>query len=285
MRSVATVLIWIVTTVLVAAAISAMWVQHNIVSQSGYAALAQRAAAEPEVRSAMADELATQIGRLGSNVNPALVRGIAGTYTASSAFPGQFGSANAYAHRWLFTNTVAADVDAQGRWVIDLAPMLSDVSFAQTLRDYNIAVPGQVPVPLTDNAPTMLRPGAFSLYGRWVPWLAWGLAVLAACSALLTVLVARKRGKALVALGVSGLLVGAAGWVAVEYAQRAVTEALDGLVGNVRVVADGMVVAARAGVHEWLNVTLAAGAGLVMIGAIVALLEGLHRGRNRSDSR
>lgn len=283
MRSLATALLWIVTTILVAAAVPAMWAQQNLVSESGYAALARRAAADPALQAAMADELTAQMGRLGSNVDTTLVSGIAGMYTAGSSFPGQFGVANAFAHRWLFTDS--SDVDATGRWVIDIAPLLSDSAFSQTLRDYDIAVPSTLQIPLTEDAPAMLRPGALTVYGRWAPWASWTLAVLAAGSALLTLLVSRSRGKALAALGVSGLLVGAMGWAAMEYAQRYLRRALDGSTGNLRTVADAMVATAQDGLHRWLNVTLIVGGGLVIVGVIVSLLTGLASasgtGRNR----
>lgn len=275
MRAVATVLLWILTTILLAAAVPAMWVQQNLISQTGYAALAQRAAADPALQSATADELSAQISRLGSGVDPALVSGIAATYTASSSFPGQFGQANAFAHRWLFTNTINSGVDDRGRWVIDLAPMLSDAAFTQTLRDYDISLPSTVSIPLTENAPATLRPGALSLYGRLGPWVSWGLAVLTAGAALLMLIAARKRGKALIALGVSALLVGATGWGAIEYAKPHLRAALDPTSGDIRTVADAMLSTAESGIHEWLNVTLIAGGGLVIVGVIVSLLAGL----------
>jgi hypothetical protein len=274
-RALTTVLMWTITTVLLAVAIPAMWVQQHLVDRAGYAALAQRAAADPSLQSAMAAELTDQMGRLGSNADPTLVSGIARLYTASSQFPGQFAQANSFAHRWLFTDTVSSDIDAQGRWVIDLAPMLSDNAFAQTLRDYNISVPSAVPIPLTGNAPALLRPGALSGYGRWAPWMSWALVALAAAAAALTLLAARRRGRALTALGVSGLLVGASGWAAIEYVQRYLRHGLDGMSGNLRTVAAAMVATAQESMHQWLNVTLVAGGGLVIVGVIVSLLAGL----------
>jgi hypothetical protein len=259
-RALTTVLMWTITTVLLAVAIPAMWVQQHLVDRAGYAALAQRAAADPSLQSAMAAELTDQMGRLGSNADPTLVSGIARLYTA---------------HRWLFTDTVSSDIDAQGRWVIDLAPMLSDNAFAQTLRDYNISVPSAVPIPLTGNAPALLRPGALSGYGRWAPWMSWALVALAAAAAALTLLAARRRGRALTALGVSGLLVGASGWAAIEYVQRYLRQGLDGMSGNLRTVAAAMVATAQESMHQWLNVTLVAGGGLVIVGVIVSLLAGL----------
>ena len=277
MRSAATVLMWLVTTVLLAASIPAAWAQLNLVDRGGYTALAERAAADPQLQTAMAGELTAQVGRLGSGVDSTVVSRIATAYTSSTAFPRQFAEANDFAHRWLFTNTVPATVDPQGRWVIDLAPMLSDAAFAQTLRDFDITVPSSVPIPLTDDAPSFLRPGAFRMAGQWGPWLSLGLAVLAAASALLTVFAARTRGKAIAALGVSGLLVGAAGWAGIAIGQGHLREALNNTSGTTRRVADVMVATAQDSMHQWLNVTLIVGGGLVIVGVIVSLLSGLAR--------
>lgn len=275
MRLVATALMWLVTTALLAVAVLALWAQQNLVDGAGYAALAQKAAADPELQSAMATELTTRVGLLGSGVDSTVVSRIAAAYTASTAFPDQFAVANGFAHRWLFTDTVASSVDPQGRWVIDLAPMLSDTAFSQTLRDYNITVGSAVPMPLTDSAPAELRPGALREVGMWAPWVSMGVAVLAAASALLTIYLARNRGRILAALGISALIVGAAGWAAIEFAQRWVRDALNQTSGNLRTVADVMVATVENSMHQWLNVTLIVGGGLVIVGVIVGLLSSL----------
>jgi len=274
-RLVATVLMWLITTALLAVAVPAVWAQQNLVDGAGYAALAQKAAVDPELQSAMATELTTRVGLLGSGVDSTIVSRIAAAYTASTVFPGQFAIANGFAHRWLFTDTVASSVDPQGRWVIDLAPMLSDTAFSQTLRDYNITVGSAVPMPLTDSAPAALRPGALREVGVWAPWVSMGVAVLAAASALLTIYLARNRGRILAALGISALIVGAVGWAAIEFAQRRVRDALNQTSGNLRIVADVMVATVEDSMHQWLNVTLIVGGGLVIVGVIVGLLSSL----------
>lgn len=277
MRSVATVFMWLITTVLLAVAVPAAWVQLHLVDRAGYAALAQRAAGDPDLQSAMAGELTAQVGRLSPAADSTVVGPIARLYTASSSFPIQFGQANAFAHRWLFTDTVGSGLDEQGRWVIDFAPMLSDTAFAQTLRDYNVAVPTAVPIPLTDTAPAGVRPGALRDVGMWWPWATIGVGVLAAASALLMLFVATSRDRALAALGVSALMVGGTGWAAIEFAQSYLNRALNGTSGAIRTVADAMVGTAQDSMHQWLNVTLIAGGGLVVVGVIVSLLTGLAR--------
>jgi len=278
---VATVLMWLVTTVLLALAVPAVWAQNNLVDGAGYAALARNAAKDPELQSATATELTTQVGLLGSGVDSTIVSRIAAAYTASPAFPGQFASANGFAHRWLFTDTIPASVDPQGRLVVDLAPMLSDTAFVQTLRDYNIAVPSALPIPLIDNASEVVRPGSLREVGIWAPWVSVGLAVLAAASALLTLYLARSRGRILVALGVSALIVGASGWAAIEFAQRYVRGTLNETAGNTRRIADVMVATIESSMHQWLNITLIVGGGLVIVGILVGLLSSLASAGSR----
>ena len=98
--------------------------------------------------------------------------------------------------------------------------MLSDSSFQQTLADFGIKAPQTLKIPLTENVSESLRPGQLRDVAKWGPWVSVGAAVLAGVFALLTLAAARRRGKALVALGVSGLVVGAAGWAAIEVGRR-----------------------------------------------------------------
>ena len=283
MRFVATLLMWLVTTILLAVALPAAWAQQHLVDTDGYAALAQKAASDPALQSAMAAELSTQVVRLGSNVDSSVMSGVAATYTAGSAFPGQFAQANRFAHRWLFTDAIRSSVDPQGRWVIDFAPMLADTSFQQTLSQYHVTVPSTLPIPLSDNAPAALRPGVVGPVATWGPWVSVGLALLAGASAVFTLFIAAKRGKTLAALGVSALLVGASGWAAIELSRDRVNELLNNTSGNIREIAAVMVSTAEKSMHQWLNVTLVVGAGLVIIGVIVSLLVSLAGGRADPD--
>ena len=137
MRFVATVLLWVLTTVALAAAIPAMWTQKNIVDPNGYAAFAQSAAKDPKLQQAMASELTTQIVSLASDsgydLNPDLVRGVTTAYTQNAGFPGQFAQANRIVHTWMFTDEIRRQEGTDDRWLIDIAPMLLDASLRQTL--------------------------------------------------------------------------------------------------------------------------------------------------------
>src|ERR1700754_3421766 len=273
--------LWLVTTVALAAAVPAMWAQRNIVDANGYAAFAQSAAKDPKLQQAMASELTTQIVSLASdngfNLNADLVRGVTWAYTQNAGFPGQFAQANRIVHTWMFTDQIRRQEGTDDRWLIDIAPMLSDPSLRATLGNLNLDVPDTLMVPITVSDTAGLQPGRLRQMSTWGPWGSIGTAVLTGGFALLTLAAARSRGKALAALGVSALLVGAAGWAGLEVARRFVDEALNRTQGDIREVADVMVNQAEGSLHQWLNLTLAAGGGLVVFGILVSMLGGLRR--------
>ena len=143
------------------------------------------------------------------------------------------------------------------------------------LSSHNVKVPANLTVPLTVSMPTSLRQGRLSRLAAWGPWVSVGAAALAGLLALLTLAAGRRRGKALTALGVSALLVGAAGWAGTEASGRYLNDALNRTTGDIRQIAEVMVAHAEAGLRQWLDVTLIAGAALVGLGVLVAILGGL----------
>lgn len=276
MRFVLATLLWLITTAALAVALPGAWAQTHVIDEDGYAAFARSAASEPALQQAVANELTTQILELGEGLQPELVAGVTSVYTSSSVFPAQFAEANRLAHRWMFTDTVPSDTDPQGRWVVDLGPMLNDTAFKETLAAYNVEIPSSLWVPLTESA-AALRPGQLQTFATWGPWFSVGVVALAAVFALLTLAAARARGKALAALGVSGLLVGAAGWAGLEIGRRRVDAALANTSADIRQIADVMVGAAIDSMHHWLNLTLAVGIGVVALGVLFAMFGGLRK--------
>jgi len=277
-RFLATLLCWLITTALLAVAVPTMWAQRTVVDADGYAGLARTAAKDPQLQQAMAAILATEVksymAERGHDVDTVMIDGVASAYTANPTFPGQFALANVVGHHWMFTDS-AHRIEGTDQWTLDLGPMLADESFRRTLGNFGEATPESLPVPVAiDDA---WRPGQLREAGRWATWVSVGAAVLTGVFALLTLLAARSRGRALAALGVSALLVGAAGWAGLEVAGRSITTALNRLAGDLRVVADVMVGTAVDSLHHWLNLTLAAGGVLVVFGVLVSALGGLRR--------
>ena len=279
MRFLAALMLWLVTTAALLVAVPTVWAQVTIVGESGYAGLAAKAAQDPRLQDAMAAELTTQVVSLGSDngytLNPELVRQVALSYTRNSGFPGQFAQANRIAHRWMFTGAVPSG-NSTDQWLIDVAPMLSDPSFDATLGTLDLQVPPSLTVPITVDSPE-LQPGKLRWLATWGPWAAVATAVITAMFALLTLAAARSRGKALTALGVSALLVGAAGWAGIEVGRRYMNAALNRTTGDIRTVAEVMVGTAEDSLHLWLNITLVVGAGLVVLGVVASMLGGVLR--------
>ena len=280
MRFALAVLFWLLTTVALAATIPAGWLQCNVVDADSYAALAQQAAGDPALQSAVADELAARAMSLiathgGTVPDSARVHDTAAAFTAGPSFPPLFAKANRVAHDWLFTEPRSAQNGDP--WTVDVAPMLDDDSIQQMLSTYHVKVPATLTVPVTVTVPYSVHQGELSRLTTWGPWLSLAAVVVTGFLGLLTLAAARRRGKALTSLGVSALSVGAAGWAAIEVGDRYLNNALNRTTGNIRDVADVMVGQAKTGMHLWLNLTLIAGAVLVVLGVIVAVLGSLFK--------
>jgi hypothetical protein len=276
-RFAVTLVLWLAATAALVLAVPAGWAQLNIVDEDGYAAFAQEAAGDPALQSAAAAELTTRAMALMAahgggkySVDSSQVHDTATAFTSSPSFPPLFANANRAAHRWLFSDARSGD-----SWVVDVAPMLNDSSFQQILSTYNVKVPATLTVPLTVSVPSTgqsVRQGQLSRVAAWGRWVSIGAVALSGFCGLLTVAAARRRGKALTSLGVSALLVGAAGWAGIEVGRRYINDALNRTTGDIRQIADVMVDHAEAGLHQWLNLTLIAGVVLVGFGVIVAIL-------------
>lgn len=279
MRFIVAALLWIVTTIALAAAVPAMWAQQQVIDPDGFTQLAESAAQDPQLQRAVAAELTTQVvsiaGNEGYDLDAAQVRRVAAGYTSSSGFPRQFAEVARIGHQWLFTGAG----DQSGQWTLDLAPMLKDTSIQETLDDLGIQVPQTVTVPVMvdENA----RPGRLQQLTTWGPWVSLGAAVLTGFLALLTLAVARGRAKAVAALGVSALLVGGAGWAAIEMVRGRVDTAIgNATTGDLQRIADGLVTAAQDSAHHWLNINLISGAGLAVLGVLFAVLGSMPRTRS-----
>jgi hypothetical protein len=278
-RFAVTLVLWLATTVALAVAIPFGWAQQNVVDEDGFAALAQKAAGDRTLQSAAAEELTTRamalIAAHGGGKHPvdsSQLRAVATAFTASPSFPPLFAKANRVAHRWLFTDAGSGD-----SWVIDVAPMLNDSAFQQVLNTYSVKVPATLTVPLTVSMPQSLRQGQLSRLAAWGPWVGIAAAALSGFFGLLTLVAARRRGKALTSLGVSALLVGAVGWAGIEVGGRYINDALNRTTEDIHRIAEVMVGQAEATLHFWLNMTLIAGVALVGFGVIVAILGSVRK--------
>jgi hypothetical protein len=264
-RTVTTVLSWLVATVALIVAVPAVWTQLHLVDVDGFTDVAQSAAKKPALQKAMASELTSAVvnaaGDRGIRPPAGIVRDVATTYTESPSFPGQFAQVNRVAHRWLFTDAAR---QTGNKWEIDVAPMLADTTFHQTLDQYDVTLPATVTVPVVGDG--NLQPGRLRWLATWGPWVSMLAVAFAGVAALITVAAARNRGRALAAVGVSALIAAGVGWALAEAGRGAVTAALTGTSDNVRTIADAMVDQGINSLHLWLGLTLLVGLILVAVG-------------------
>jgi hypothetical protein len=283
-RFAVTVLLWLFTTAALAVAVPTAWAQTHVIDVNGYMAMAKKAASKPALQAGVASELTSRamvlINQHCYHVDSSLVYEAASGYTAGPDFPPQFADANRLVHSWMFTG---ADTQSEGnQWVIDLAAMLKNSAFAPILADYHVQVPQTVRVPVTVSTPKILQPGILRPLATWGPWVSLVTVVLTGIGALLSLAAARSRGRALAGLGVSALLAGADGWAAIEIVRRRINDALNDTNGDIRRIADVMVGEAKSSLHQWLDVTLAAGGALVVLGVLVAVLGSLRKSQHES---
>ncbi|MGV0624350.1 hypothetical protein [Mycolicibacter minnesotensis] len=275
MRALTATLLWLLATVSLAVALPTAWAQCSLIDGDGYARLAGRAAAQPALQEAVAAELSAQTMQLirgsGFAIDPSEVGAAARKYTAGRSFPAQFVQVNRDGHDWLL------NVGDPGPWEIDIAPMLRDKAFAQLLSDYPVLLPATLTVPLTSTSTEVMRPAGLHRLAVWGPLLSVVLAAIAGLCAVLTLVAAQHRGRALAGLGVSALLVGAGGWAAIEVGRRYLDQALNQATGDIRRIAAALVDVAQDSLHLWLNLALAAGGAMVLVGVAAALLGGRRK--------
>ncbi|MDT5095076.1 MAG: hypothetical protein QOH60_4439 [Mycobacterium sp.] len=273
MRSASAVSLWLTATFALLVAIPLNWVQHTLINVDGYTSMARVAGHQSGVQKATAALLTEQVSAAarqnGFSGGDNAIQQAATTYTASSVFPDNFADVNRIAHEWLFTNK-ARQTDRG--WEIDLGPMLADTSFKTQLASQGVTLPPTVTVPVTGDTANKFAPGQLSTLATWGPWGAIGSALVVGVAAVLMLVVAKSRGIALAALGVSALLAGGVGWVALSLGRGRVDSALSKTNGNVQTIANSLLVQAEDSLQQWMTYALIAGGVLVVVGVLVAVL-------------
>ena len=170
MRFVAALLFWLLTTAALAVAVPAMWAQHNVVDEDGYAALARRRPPSDPLQDAMAVRADQPAGLLARQQRlrrqPRSGARCGDGLHAQSGLPRPVRDRPTGSCTAGCSPTPRGSPTTSGRWEIDLSPMLADSSFQQTLQDFGISAPSTLEVPLTDNAPDSLRPGSAAPAGH-----------------------------------------------------------------------------------------------------------------------
>ena len=138
-------------------------------------------------------------------------------------------------------------------------------------------MPETVRVPVTVSTPKALRPGELRPLATWGLWASIGVVALTGVFALLTLAAARSRGRAWPVSESPRCWSAPRGGSRSKLARYPLNDTLNNTTGGIRGIADVMVGQAESSLHDWLDVTLAAGGGLVLLGVLVAGLGSLRK--------
>jgi hypothetical protein len=264
-RSFLAAVLCLVAIVAAAVAVPAFWVNDRVVDRDGFREIVAPLADNTTVQKYIADEITAQVSSQAPLVPDALIAPLAQTYTRSDNFQQDFADAMVQQHEWLFNEAKPED---EGRVMsLDLTGMVNRVIADVGLG--GVEIEGPILVPLGDSAQSGLEAGRYHNLGDQIGVLAIASLVIAVIATLIALIVARRRGLVLLAVGFGIILGGIATWLLGEGVQSRALDEVSGADDSAREVADLIVDKV---VNDMQNVGLiAVGAG-VAVGAVGLLI-------------
>lgn len=267
MRSFLAAVLCLVAIVGAAIAVPAFWLNEHVVDRDGFSETVAPLAGNSQVQELIADEITAQVTAQAPLVPAALVSPLAKAYTQGDEFPKDFVEVMNQQHDWLFDEAKPED---EGQVMsLDLTPMVNRVLAYRGLG--GIQIDGPIEVPLSDSAQSGLEAGRYHQLGEQIGYIAFGSAIAAIIAALGALVIARRRGFVLVAVGF-GIVIGAVlTWLLGAWARGRAQDEVSGAQGSSRQVADLMVDKI---VDDMQNVGLigvGAGGALAAVGLLIAV--------------
>ncbi len=268
MRTFLSAILALLALVVAAGGLASVWLDENLVDESGFVALAAPLGDDAEFQAALTESLAQEVTantglpeQFNSFVEP-LIRDAAGAVTGSSAYPAAWTETLRLSHAFTFAQAPDPSEPAPAILTLDLGPVVGLV--ADNLGG-SLGVDVPVPEDTTIEVGSVERGGLLSGVSDVVQ--GWGLYLAGAgVLALLAIVIARRRGTTLALLGLGVAAIGIVGLLAGNW----VPDAAVNLPGT-NPVADVFVrgLAGRAGVD------IAESSIPVIVGGLMALVIGV----------
>ncbi|WP_049830630.1 hypothetical protein [Arthrobacter sp. RIT-PI-e] len=268
MRTLVSALLALLSLVAVAVGLASLWVEQNLVDESGFVALAAPLGDDPAFQGALVDSLVQDVTsdtglpeQFTAFVEP-LVRDAATAVTGSAGYPGAWDRTLRLSHDLTFAQAPDPSEPAPAVLSLDLAPVIDLVT-----ENISSGLGLEVPVPgsTTIEVGSVPRGGTFSAVAEAVQ--GWPLHLAGAgILAVLALLVARRRGITLALLGLGVVLIGVAGSL------------LAGILPGIAVAApgvDGVAEVFVRGLAEQAGTDLAASSIPVVVGGLLATVLGI----------
>jgi hypothetical protein len=266
-RSFLAAVLCLVAIVAAAVAVPAYFVNERVVDRDGFRETVAPLADNTTVQQYIADEITAQVSSQAPLVPDGLIAPLADAYTKSDNFEQDFADAMIQQHDWLFKE---ATPESEGEVMsLDLTAMvnrvIADVGFG------GIEIKGPILVPLSDSAQSGLEAGRYHNLGNQIGLLAISSLVIAVVATVLALVVARRRGFVLLAVGFGVILGGIATWLLGEGVQRRALDEVSGADDSAREVADIIVDKVVGDMQEVGLIAVGAGVALGAVGLLISV--------------
>ncbi len=270
MRTLGAGLLTLIATIAVVCAVPSLWAHHRIVDPGGFTSYIEPMATDRAIQDLIADELAAQISdRAAGFVPSAVVEPAARAYTRSAQFPDDFADVMDQQHDWLFDEPTTA-AQRNGIMELNLTPMVDRVLAGYGLS--GIRVDGQIAVALSESQRSGLEAGRYRAVGDRITQIGYTAAAIAVAAGVLALLVARRRGVTLVALGAGVVLAAAIDWGLGTVVRGRARDEVSGAESSPRKVAEMIIDNAVGDFDTTALVVAVGGAVVVMAGIAVSLI-------------
>lgn len=250
-----------------AIAVPAFWLNERVVDRDGFSDTVAPLADNSKVQQLIADEITSQVAAEVPQVPSALVSPLAGAYTKGDQFPEDFVEVMNQQHDWLFNEAKPED---KGQVMsLDLTPMVNRVLADQGLG--GVTVDGPIEVPLSDSAQSSLEAGRYHQLGEQIGYIAFGSAIAAIVAALGALVIARRRGLVLMAIGFGIVVGGVLTWLLGNWARNRAQDEVSGAEGSPREVADLIVDKVVDNMQNVALIGVGSGVALAAVGLLVSV--------------
>lgn len=223
MRTFFSAILALLALVVAAGGLASVWLDENLVDESGFVSLAAPLGDDAEFQAALTESLAQEVTAntgLPEQFNSfveSLIRDAAGAVTGSSAYPAAWTETLRLSHAFTFAQAPDPSEPAPAILTLDLGPVVGLV--ADNLGG-SLGVDVPVPEDTTIEVGSVERGGLLSGVSDVVQ--GWGLYLAGAgVLALLAIVIARRRGTTLALLGLGVAAIGIVGLLAGDWVPNA----------------------------------------------------------------
>ncbi len=260
---------WLVAVLAGGVALTTGWVATHVTSEDGWVRLTETFATDPALEKALVEQVTDELAssKVPAILRPAVREGVAAAARRAVEDPGW---SEAWRESQRRSHALVLHADDSDRLTVDIAPM-ADYVLDRVTGD--LPVPVDAPDRLLVRLDSDVEPSTFERI-RQAPDVALAAVVVTGLASSVVLLAARRRGRALVALGVGGLLVAGAGLVLGDVLLPNLTDRTSASTQLARSVTDLLAGRVADSLRGWVLVTGAASLGVALVGALATVVAG-----------